>query len=684
MLFLLCAPAAGQARLEGRVLELGFDAGLPNASVLATNLADTTIISGVTTDRRGFFDLRLDWSGETVVQISHVGFRTFRDTLAVDGRTDFGVITLAPDIVDLEEVEVAARRERMTINGDTVEFYAGGFYVPRYTYAESLVAALPGFEVIGGTVYYLGKPVDRVLIDGRAYFGAEVMEALQAMPIEMIETLQLYEQLPENRRFSGVDDGSREQVINLVTNPNMRRALMLSAGGSGGSADRFSLESGANLLDAPLQVSGELETDNTLNASGGGITRRDRARVSYNNTWNENTRVRMTVASNQQDSETESQVSRTYLAQADAPTSYDESRTSDRKTLSHTLSGSIRHTFGRHQLTFNPRLLVMENELFSTLNGTSLDPVSLTPRTISTGTEGSGNSLTGGFSADWQLNESDRWGMLASLNLSFSDDSGESFQTSSFDPTSSFLKTTRETVESGDLSVDASAGFMRVAGENGFLSIDFSQTTSRRVEDRLAFTRQPDDVAERIDSTLSNDHRGSSASTGVNLHYGYSAETVGLDLNAGARRNTRRFTQSFPVLEDDQRTDYLLDGSLSASRRWNSGGKVTAAYSISGSTPSGDELSRSVDDSNPLFLSVGNPDLIATIQHELKLDANIKKRDAPWGAGGRLTFRLVQNPVGTEVRYAGSSDQVLLGIPVPAGGQLMRSVNLDSERSAGL
>lgn len=682
LLCLLVSPAVGQARLEGRVLELGFDDGLGNASIVATSLADTSQTVGASSDRRGFFDLRTSWSGRTLIRISHVGFRAFQDTLRVDGRSNVGVITLVPEIVDLDEVEVSARRERMTINGDTVEFFAGGFYVPRYTYAENLVATLPGFEIIGGTVHYLGRPVDRVLIDGKAYFGTEVMEALQSMPIEMIETLQLYEQLPENRRFSGVDDGSREQVINLVTDPNKRRALMLEASGSGGSADRYGLEAGANLLDAPLQVSGNLSTDNTSTSAGAGISRTDRARVGYNNTWNENTRVRMTVVSSQRTTETEQEVSRTYLAQEETPTTYDERRSSESDVLSHTLSGSVRHTIGRHQLTFNPRLLLMDSAMRSSLDGASLDPISMTPRSVLTGLDGSSASLTGGLSTDWQLNNAGTWGMLASLNLSFSDDSGESLQTSSFDPTSSFLQTTEDSFESRDFSLDLSAGMMRAVGENGFLSLDISQAASNRVEDRLAFSQRPGDLVAALDSTLSNDHEGSSTSTGLNIHYGHHASGRGWDLSVGANRNVRSFSQRFPDPDELTRVDYLVNVSASRSQTIEDLGRMSLEYSASGSTPSGDELSRAVNNSNPLFLSVGNPDILATIRHQASARVSLRKPEASWGGGGNILLRLVQNPVGTEALYAGADDRVILGILVPAGGQLSRSVNLDTERSA--
>lgn len=665
-------------------MEDGFG-GLANATVLATSLQDSTATAGTSANRLGFFDLNLEWDGATVVRISHVGFRAFADTLNARGRVDFGVVTLYPDVIDLDEVEVQARRERMTIDGDTVEFYAGGFYVPRYTYAEALVEALPGFELIGGVVYYLGKPVDRVLVDGRAYFGADVMDALTTMPIEIIESLQIYEQLPEDRKFSGVDNGEREQVINLVTDPEKRRSFIATVGASGGTADRYAASTGANFLEAPLFVRGNVSSNNTTQQSRQGVTRNHQGQIGLGNTWNENTRVNATFRTNDQNRRSVSDVSRSYLGQEGAPSSYSETRNVTSDALTHTLTGSIRHTIrDRHQLTFNPRLLLMDTAVRSSLNGLSTDPLSGTAGAVLSGNETSTQSVTGGFSADWQVNNAETVSLQGSLNLSFSDDESKGFQTNGTRPESSFLSTTDSRSETSDLSVNAALGGMRQVGEDGFLSLGFDFSQSGRVEDRLAFTQSMGMAEAELDSTLSNDYDGSSSGTGVILHYGIYKDRGGFDVNLGVRRNTRRFSQTFPAEESLEKTDYLFEAGVDVSRNLEDLGRLSIDYGVTGSTPSGEELSLKVDNSNPLFLTVGNPDLAATIRHRSSLNLNIRRPDAQLGGGLRLNLGWVQDVVGTEIYYAGAEDREVLGIRIPAGGQLSRDINLGDEQSASL
>jgi hypothetical protein len=665
-------------------MEDGFD-GLANATILASSLEDTTATAGTSSNRSGFFDLDVAWNGATLIRVSHIGFRAFEDTLAAKGRVDFGVVTLYPDVIDLEGVEVQARRERMTIDGDTVEFYASGFYVPRYTYAESLVDALPGFEVRSGMVYYLGEPVNRVLVDGKAYFGADVMDALTTMPIEMIESLQVYEQLPEDRKFSGVDNGDREQVINLVTDPEKRRSFIANFGASGGTADRYSASTGAHLLESPLSIRGNVTSDNTSQRSSEGISRNNQGRVTVSNTWNENTRLSATFRTDERNRRSVSDVSRTYLGHEGAPSSYSETRDVSSDVLTHTLTGSVRHTIrDKHQLTFNPRLLLMDNAARSRLDGLSLDPQTGTAGSVLSNSETASQSVTGGFSADWQVNNAETFSLMGSLNLSFSDDESEGFQSNGKSPVDSFLSITDSGSEASHLSFDATLGGMRKVGEDGFFSLNLEYAESERAEDRLAFTQSMGSAMAELDSTLSNDNKGSSTYAGFTAHFGRYQDQLNFDANFGIHRNTRTFSQTFPTEESRTQSDYLLRAGADLSRTLEGFGKLKLDYGVRASTPSSNDLSRRVDNSNPLYLSVGNPDLVATIEHVSSLGLNIRRPESPYGGGLRLNLGWIQDVVGNEIYYAGAQDREILDILVPAGGQLSRNTNLGDEQSAVL
>ena len=673
ILLLTALPAQAQS-ISGRVMESDFDRGLSGANVQAVSLEDTTRTGGTSTDREGFFRLEAGWKGATRIRISHLGFSAFVDTVDVEGDLDFGVVTLRPEVLSLEPVEVRARRERMVVKGDTVEFFAGGFFVPRYTYAESLVEALPGFEMRGGVVYYLGRPIDRVLVDGRAYYGADVMEALTTLPIEMIEALQVYEQLPESRQFSGVDFGEREQVINLVTDPNKRNALMWDLGAGGGTSDRYSLSTGVNHLNAPLQVRGELSSENVNHPSSGGISRTHRGTASFANTWNENTQVRLTYAANDGVNRATTEVERTYIG-GDVPGSYDESRLSDSDTRSHTLSGSVRHQFGeRFRISSTPRLLVMRSDAQTSLDGMSLDPLSGLLRSVSTATGANSRSVTGGVTTDLSYSK-ERFGVHGYTNVSFSDDLSESFQTSSFDPASSFLDATETDSDNGSIQLEGNIGVTARIRETAYWSTGISYGRSNRAEDRRALSAFAGEEAV-LDSTLSSDFDSESTSAGVITHLGWSKAGRDVSLSLSANQSSRTWTQDFPEVVTTTENDMLLSMDLNGGHQLGEWGRVRASYSLSSSAPDGTEIQRLVDNSNPLFLSVGNPDLKATTSHRFSVRANLRRPESPYYGNLNLDYRHNRDEVGTETWYAGTEDRLVLGILIPAGGQLTREANI--------
>ena len=326
----------------------------------------------------------------------------------------------------------------------------------------------------------------------------------------------------------------------------------------------------------------------------------------------------------------------------------------------------------------------MDNVVRSALNGLSLDPQSGAAGAVMSNSETSSQSVTGGFSADWQVNNTETYGMQGSLQLSFSEDETKGFQTDGTTPVSSFLSATDTRTEVSDLSVSASLGAMRRIGENGYLSLMADYDQSGRVEDRLAFTQAFGSAEAELDSTLSNDYDGSSSSNGLTVHYGLYKDQNGFDFNLSAHRTTRHFSQSFPLEESVIQTDYLFAGGLDLFRNLEGIGRVDIDYGVTGSTPSGEELSRKVDNSNPLFLSVGNPDLSATISHRSSLKLSIRRPESQTGGGLRLNLGWTQDLVGKEIYYAGAEDRKVLGIRIPSGGQLSRDINLGDEQSAGL
>lgn len=84
----------------------------------------------------------------------------------------------------------------VSIKGDTIEFNSSAYMIDGSTKLKDFVLQIPGlqFDPNGG-LKYGGKSVDKILLDGKEYFGNDIKMALNNLPANMINKLQLYKRI---------------------------------------------------------------------------------------------------------------------------------------------------------------------------------------------------------------------------------------------------------------------------------------------------------------------------------------------------------------------------------------------------------------------------------------------------------------------------------------------------------
>ncbi len=276
---------------------------------------------------------------------------------------------------------------------------------------------------------------------------------------------------------------------------------------------------------------------------------------------------------------------------------------------------------------------------------------------------------------------------MGSLVVSFSDDDSDDLQISTFDASDdgsgSPTRTSSSNVNS-DRSVNLSFGFMNRIGEKGSLNFGLDHASSFRAVDRRSETTDPGGLVGRLDSTLSADYNGSTNSTGLNAHYGFFDGKKSMNVSLSVRRESRKWEQDFPFRDVVEESDFIINAELSARRQMRGSGSLNASYDISGTPPPSEGLQREVDNSNPLLLSIGNPDIDTSIRHRVRARMNLRDPESQMSLSSSLTLELTKNIVGMETFFGGSDGQTILGIRVPAGGQLTRKSNLGDHRKASI
>lgn len=147
-----------------------------------------------------------------------------------------GPITLSELVINEEHIPIVNKP-------DTLEFNAEAFKTRINATVEELLKILPGVSVASdGTITAQGKTVQKVLVDGKEFFGNDPKMATRNLPAAAVDKVQVLEKKSDAAEFTGIDDGQEQTTVNLVLKPNARVGYFGRATAGGGpSPDRCSV-----------------------------------------------------------------------------------------------------------------------------------------------------------------------------------------------------------------------------------------------------------------------------------------------------------------------------------------------------------------------------------------------------------------------------------------------------------
>ena len=126
----------------------------------------------------------------------------------------------------LDEVVVTNDAPPVTLVGDTVQYNAASFKVQPNANVEDLLKKMPGIKVDkDGTVKAQGEKVNRVLVDGKEFFGNDPKIATKNLPADAIDKVQVYNRLSDQAQLTGFDDGNSEKTINLKLKKDKKKGV---------------------------------------------------------------------------------------------------------------------------------------------------------------------------------------------------------------------------------------------------------------------------------------------------------------------------------------------------------------------------------------------------------------------------------------------------------------------------
>jgi len=181
-----------------------------------------------------------------------------------------GPFFMTNNLKTLGEVVIIGQKAPVVVKTDTVEFTHENFKTEKNDVVEEMIKKLPGVEVDkDGNIQAHGQTVTKVMVDGKPFFGSDPKLATQNLPAEMIDKIQVIDQKSDQAQFTKIDDGQSEKVINIITKMGYKRgnfgktSLGYGESTESGSDNRYDLSGMFNSFKDDRQLSVIAMSNNT-------------------------------------------------------------------------------------------------------------------------------------------------------------------------------------------------------------------------------------------------------------------------------------------------------------------------------------------------------------------------------------------------------------------------------------
>lgn len=157
------------------------------------------------------------------------------------GNINLGLVRIFSDAIMLEEAVITAEAPPVKMEEDTVVYNASAYKVSEGAVLEELIEKLPGAEVDNdGKIKINGRELKKIMVDGKEFFGGDLKTGLQNLPVELIDQLKTYSKESDMERMTGIDDGDDEVVLDIKFKKGKNKGWFGNIDAAGGTQARYS------------------------------------------------------------------------------------------------------------------------------------------------------------------------------------------------------------------------------------------------------------------------------------------------------------------------------------------------------------------------------------------------------------------------------------------------------------
>lgn len=721
---------AQTADLSGRITDKEDGSTLIGASIVLLNPSDSSLYKGTTVDADGSFGLEVPEKGKYILKISYIGYADLFRNIELTGQPlNIGTIAVSRSSQLLKGVEVEDKSPTAVQKGDTTQYNANSYKTNPDANAEDLITKMSGITSQDGKVQAHGEDVKKVLVDGKPFFGDDPNAVLKNLPADVIDKIQVFDQLSDQAKFTGFNDGNTTKTINIITKPGMKngtfgrlyagygydnvyksgatvnffngdRRLTIMAQSNNINEQNFSAEDLAGVMSSSggnnrgggrpqgqggggYRGYGDNSSSNFLVNTKNGIATTHAFGINYTDKWNKKTEISASYFLNSTDNNADQTSKRQYVLPNDSGQVYTESNLSRSLNINHRANLKLEWKPDTlNSFTLKPKFSLQQNDGKSLIAGQTM-----IGDTMLNSTDNDYRSVVQAYNINTELEYQRKFrktGRTFSITLNGAynaTDAGSELYAANlfYSDTSSVPSTLDQHAELTKEGKSIGANFSYTEPFNSKNMIQFSYVNSFNFTENdkrtYNFNTINNDYSDQ-DTVLSNVFKSDYTSHKAGISYKFNGSKA--NLNIGAHYQTAMLVadQTFPYLF---RLKKSFDNFLpNAMLRYNFSSKKNLRFHYRTQTvqPSNDQLQNVLNNTNPLQLSIGNADLKQNYEQTMFMrysGTNTDKATSFFAMfAGTYTLDYITNST-----FTASNDTTLDGISLTRGAQLIKPVNMD-------
>jgi hypothetical protein len=712
-----------QYSISAKVVDSSDRADVALAGVTLTSTTDSKKqYSGFTTVD-GDLQLAEVLPGKYALQVTSIGYEILKKEVVVKNKDlNLGALLMTVSSIMTDEVEVKAKQIRVQMKGDTTQFNADAYRVNPDATAEDLIRKMPGVEVVNGTVKAQGENVKRVLIDGKEFFGNDPSLALKNLPAEIIQKIEVFDRQSDQSQFSGFDDGNTEKTLNIVTRSGKSNGEFGKVYAGYGLEDQYLAGGSMNYFkgDTRLSIIGLSNNVNqqnfasddllgVLGASGGsggrrrggrgggstsgnpndflvngqgGITSTNALGLNYIDKWGEKVEISASYFFNQMSNVSVDTLERVTFIDETNRQFYNESGNGSNTNYNHRISSRIEYNINkRNAIIFTPNISFQSNQKSDFFTGQTDLSTGEMLNTIFSNQRSTGSSynLRANLTYRYRFEKRGRtFSVGVGANTKTSTGEGELLsENETFSPRPRFTEI--DQINESEVVNDAYSvrvDYSEPLGENSQLRFGYEGKFNINESDQKTFDKDVESsVYGSLNPILSNSFLNDYNTNAGSVSYRYSQRrkltlSVSLDLQQAYLNSNQTFPNELKI----SRTFTNLLPSAFFRYQISPTKNLRAFYRSSTNAPSITQLQNVVDNSNPLQLRAGNPDLNQEFSQFFTTRYNSTNTEKATSFFAYLTAGLTNNNISNGV-FTATKDTLFRGVPLVRGSQLTLPIN---------